>query len=74
MTSIIDRLNSGELHAAARARRPDCVDRNGNIHRSPERRDFVEFMLDVKAEHGDDHNHWPRAVKREYRERYVPSH
>jgi len=59
---ILDRLNSGSLHAAARNQRPDCVDAKGNIHCSPERARFVDWV----AENGKDHP--------EYAARYVPSH
>jgi len=60
--NIIDQLNSGALHAKARATRPDCVDAAGNIHCSPDRAKFVDW---VRA-NGVDHP--------EYAARYVPSH
>jgi len=63
---ILERLNSGQLHATARKRRPDCVDQHGNVHRSPERRLFVDFSIDTKRDHGDDHELWPDAVRAEY--------
>ena len=60
--NILDRLNSGELHAAARTKRPDCVDGLGNIHGSAERASFVDWV----AENGKDHS--------KFATRYVPSH
>ncbi len=59
---ILAKLNSGEIHAKARAARPDCVDKLGNIHCSQERAQFVDWV----AAHGKDHP--------EYVTRYVPSH
>ena len=59
---IIDKLNSGELHAAARIKRPECVDRLGNIHVSAERAAFVDWV----SENGKDHP--------EFASRYIPSH
>lgn len=41
--SILGKLESGELHAKARATRPDCVDNLGNIHSTPERAEFVSW-------------------------------
>jgi len=58
---IIELLNSGKLHQAARERRPECVDRDGNIHVSAERAAFVDWVKD----HGKDHP--------EFAARYVPS-
>lgn len=60
--SILDQLNSGELHAKARKSRPECVDALGNVHCSAERAAFVDWV----SENGKDHP--------EYAERYVPSH
>lgn len=60
--TLLEKLNSGALHAKARATRPECVDAKGNIHCSPERARFVDWV----ATHGKDHP--------EYAERYVPSH
>ena len=60
---IIARLNSGALHHAARASRPECVDTNGNVHCSAERASFVDWI-----------NENPNATKDEYAARYVPSH
>lgn len=59
---ILAKLNSGELHARSRKDRPECVDNLGNIHCSPERARFVDWV----AENGKDHP--------EYAARYVPSH
>lgn len=72
--SIIDRLNSGALHAAARARRPDCVDGNGNIHVSPERARFADWLRRMKTIYGDDVAEWPPIPRAEYARKYVPSH
>jgi hypothetical protein len=60
--NIIDKLNSGELHAVARINRPNCVDHLGNIHVSAERAAFVDWV----SENGKDHP--------EFSARYVPSH
>ena len=62
MTNIIDRLNSGELHAAARVKRSECVDHLGNIHGSAARAAFVDWV----SKNGKDHP--------EFAARYVPSH
>lgn len=72
--NILDRLNSGELHALARTSRPDCVDAKGNIHHSAARAQFVDWMDCIKADHGQDHRSWPVTIRQEYRNRYVPSH
>lgn len=74
MSSILDRLNSGELHAAARRSRPECVDAKGNIHCSPERASFVNWLAKMTPIYGDDINGWPKLPRDEYRARYVPSH
>tara|TARA_Y100000310_G_scaffold300671_1_gene336529 strand:+ start:172 stop:393 length:222 start_codon:yes stop_codon:yes gene_type:complete len=72
--NIIDRLNSGELHSAARADRPECVDGLGNIHATPERAAFVDWRRDMAAEHGDNPADWPEEHRAEYERRYVPSY
>ena len=71
--SILDRLNSGELHAAARATRPDCVDATGNIHKTPERARFVDWRAEQVAAHGRDVEAWPAKKRAEYARRYVPA-
>lgn len=68
---IIAALNSGKLHAAARTANPECVDAKGNVHHSEKRAKFVDYRNEVVAEYGDDHNAWPREVKREYRKLYA---
>jgi len=72
--SIVDRLNSGELHAAARKRRPDCVDAKGTIHCSPERAAFVNWLDKMRGIYGEDVKAWPPIPRAEYAARYVPSH
>lgn len=62
---ITDLLNSGALHEAARKRRPDCVDVNGNVHRSPERAEFVSWVISQGGASECD--------RAEYERRYVPS-
>lgn len=74
MTSVLDRLNSGDIHAAARNRRPDCVDAKGNIHTSPERARFVNWLDKMRATYGSDVEAWPAIPRAEYEARYVPSH
>lgn len=69
--SIIDRLNSGRLHAAARQSRPECVDSLGNIHASPERARFVDWRRKVARLYGDDVAGWPVCARDEYAKRYV---
>lgn len=72
--NITDLLNSGALHAAARERRPECVDRTGNVHGSAERAQFVDWRDAQKATHGNDVSAWPADARAEYAARYVPSH
>ena len=60
--NITEMLNSGQLHKVARERRPECIDRDGNIHVSSEGAAFVDWVKD----NGKDHP--------EYADRYVPSH
>ena len=72
--SIIDRLNSGEIHAAARKRNPERVDAKGNTHVTSERARFVEWVDRMRAVYGDDVKAWPSAPRTEYARRYVPSH
>ena len=74
MTSIIDRLNNGSLHAAARARRPECVDAKGNIHVTADRASFVNWLDKMRAIYGSDISEWPQIARDEYKHRYVPSH
>lgn len=71
--TIIDRLNSGELHQAARASRPDCVDATGGIHHTPERARFVDWARKVKATHGANTSEWPEGIRAEYAARYTPA-
>ena len=71
--NITDLLNSGKLHAAARANRPDCVDSAGNIHKSAERAEYVNWRASMKAIHGDDAKQWPASVKAELKRRHVPA-
>ena len=71
--TIIDKLNSGALHAAARAKRPECVDRKGNIHHSPLRAEFINWLMPMKDRYGEVED-WPYELRAEYRARYVPSH
>ena len=72
--TIIDKLNSGALHAAARAKRPECADRKGNVHGSEERARFVNWLYQMQAIYGQDVEEWPELARAEYRARYVPSH
>ena len=72
--TIIDRLNAGEFHDAARKRNPDCVDAKGNIHATPERARFVNWREKMKGLYGDDVKAWPPIARDEYTVRYVPSH
>lgn len=74
MSSILDRLNAGEFHRAARAARPDCVDSRGNIHRNAARAAFADWCEEMRGIHGADSHAWPVAIREEYRARYVPSH
>lgn len=74
MTSIIDRLNNGSLHAAARARRPECVDAKGNIHVTADRASFVNWLDKMRAIYGSEISEWPQIPRDEYKHRYVPSH
>ena len=71
---ILDYLNSGQLHAAARKRNPDCVDAKGNIHTTPERARFVDWRDRMKGLYGDDVKAWPPIPREEYAARYAPSH
>jgi hypothetical protein len=73
MISIIDKLNSGQLHAQARKSRPDCVDAKGNIHASPERARFVNWYFKMVQIYSDDVANWPSCARDEYKVRYVPS-
>ena len=72
--SIVDRLNSGEFHAAARRDRPDCVDAKGDIHISAERAVFVNWLDKMRGVYGADVAEWPPIPRAEYERRYVPSH
>lgn len=72
--NIIDRLNSGELHQAARKRRPDCIDAVGNVHRSPERRAFVDWRAGMDNRYGTNRREWPESVRAELERRYVPAY
>lgn len=72
--NILDQLNSGALHAKARASRPDCVDAKGNIHVSADRARFVDWLADAKLTRGDDVKSWSASERQEYADRYVPSH
>ena len=72
--NILDRLNAGDLHRAARTARPDCVDALGNIHNTPARAAFVDWATEAKAIHGQDVGKWPEPMRAEYAARYVPSH
>ena len=69
--TILDKLTSGDIHAAIRAKRPDCVDVRGNIHRTPERRAFVDWRIEMAETHGQDVSAWPQAVRDEFDARYV---
>lgn len=71
---ITDMLNSGTLHDNARKRHPDCVDNTGNIHVTPERAQFVNWLNATRAIHGFDVKAWPASQRAEYAKRYVPSH
>lgn len=72
--TILEKLNSGELHRAARQRRPECVDRFGGIHVTPERARFINWVSRKKETLGDDVRSWPEADRAEYEAHYVPSH
>lgn len=69
--NILEQLTSGALHAKARSARPDCVDTKGNIHNSPERAQFVDWLSDAKATWGDDTTLWTKTQKAELRKRHV---
>jgi hypothetical protein len=68
---ILAQLNSGALHAKARAARPDCVDSNGGIHRNPERAAYVTWRIAMTSEYGMEISEWPEFVKAELARRYV---
>lgn len=72
--NILDQLNSGAIHAVARASRPDCVDASGNIHVTPERARFVSWKLRMSEMYGATVSEWPQAARDEYAAKYVPSH
>ena len=67
-------LNSGKLHAARRAAKPDCVCSSGNIHASPERARFVSWSVKMRKMYGQDVATWPPIARAEYASKYVPSH
>lgn len=71
--SILDKLNSGELHAKQRAQRPECVCDRGSIHGSAARAQFLNWLYPMMAEHGDNVRAWPSGPKAEYDARYFPS-
>lgn len=71
--SILEKLNSGAFHNAARAKNPDCVDAVGNIHKSAERARFVDWRAEQVAAHGRDVEAWPVKKRVEYARRYVPA-
>lgn len=70
---ILEKLNSGALHSAARSARPECVDMVGNIHRSAERADFVNWLMGAKKCNGSDTAKWTESQRAEYASRYVSS-
>lgn len=72
--NITELLNSGALHRAARAARPSCVDCMGNIHASPERAAFVNWLHHARGQYGENTRDWPSPMRAEYAVRYVPSH
>lgn len=72
--NITDLLNSGALHRTARAARPDCVDHMGNVHASPARAAFVDWLHHARAVYGDSVHTWPSHMRNEYAARYTPSH
>ena len=69
--TILDRLNSGELHAAARRRRPDCVDATGNVHATPQRAAFVNWLI-ANPTPDDDPRNWPADYRAAYHANYAP--
>lgn len=69
--NIIDRLNSGELHQAARQRRPECVDSVGGIHKTPERARFISWVFKMQRLYGKDVRTWPEISRAEYAARHV---
>ena len=71
---ILAKLKSGQLHAAARRARPECVDADGNIHIDAKRARFVDWLAVMKRELGDDVAQWPAHARAKYERRYVPSH
>lgn len=71
MTNMIDKLNSGQLHIAARTSRPDCLDTKGNIHGSPARALFKSWTYKMHDLYGDDVSQWPKVAKDEYARKYV---
>jgi len=73
-TSITDRLNSGAIHAAMHARHPDRVDAKGNLHCTPERAEFVNWLDKMRCLYGASVADWPQTARDEYARRYVPSH
>jgi hypothetical protein len=66
-------LNSGQMHAAARQARPDCVDGKGNVHATAERARFVDWLNKMQGIYGQDAASWPPIARAEYDARYVPS-
>jgi len=68
--TILEKLNSGALHAKARIDRPDCVDANGSIHASPERASFVDWRTAMVNSHGDVSG-WSAELKAEYAAKHV---
>lgn len=68
---ILAKLNSGALHAAARAARPDCVDSKGNVHSSPERAAYASWRIRMEGLYGIDATEWPACAKAELKRRHV---
>jgi hypothetical protein len=67
--SILDRLNSGEIHAKARAARPNNVDALGNVHISPSRAVFIDWRSSMSSIHGIDPRQWPDSARKELQQR-----
>jgi hypothetical protein len=68
--NILEKLNSGALHARSRLDRPDCVDAKGSIHASPERAAFVNWRTATVNSHGDVSG-WSAELKAEYAAKHV---
>ena len=71
--SILEQLNSGALHQQARAANPHCVDASGNVHRTPERADFIDWRAEMVREYGNNARQWPADLQVELVTRWAPA-